>query len=153
MYENWPANLMVAASAVTAVALCVLLHYEGLLLTSRGLQRIGGQQRVKVLYCIFSLLILHLIEIWVFGVTIWLLLRWPEFGHIVSSGSVQPGALGLLDSVYVSTVTYTTVGFGDVVPVGPIRFMAGMESLTGFVMFGWTASFIYLEMERFWRGR
>jgi len=153
MYENWPANLVVVASAVAAVALCVLLHYEGLLLTSRGLQRIGGPQRIKVLYGIFSLLVLHVIEIWVFGITIWLLLRWPECGHIVSSGSVQAGSLGLLDSVYLSAITYTTVGFGDVVPVGPIRFMSGMEALTGFVMIGWTASFTYLEMERFWRVR
>ena len=52
-----------------------------------------------------------------------------------------------------SAITYTTVGFGDVVPVGPIRFLSGMEALTGFVMIGWTASFTYLEMERFWRGR
>ena len=152
MYENWPANLWVVTSAVAAVALCVLLHYEGLLLTSRGLQRIGGPQRIKVLYGIFSMLILHVIEIWVFGVTIWSLLHWPECGQIVANGLPRQG-LGLLDSVYLSAITYTTVGFGDVVPVGPIRFMSGMEALTGFVMIGWTASFTYLEMERFWRGR
>ena len=29
MYENWPANLGVVGGAFTAVALCVLLHYEG----------------------------------------------------------------------------------------------------------------------------
>ncbi|MBM3373365.1 MAG: two pore domain potassium channel family protein, partial [Betaproteobacteria bacterium] len=45
------------------------------------------------------------------------------------------------------------VGFGDVVPVGTIRFVAGMEALTGFLMIGWSASFTYLEMERFWRDR
>lgn len=153
MYEHWTANLVVVAGACSAVALCVLLHYEGLLLTSRGLQRIGGPQRIKVLYGIFSLLVLHVIEIWLFGVTIWLLLHWPECGHIVSNGVHQMGTLGLLDSVYLSAITYTTVGFGDVVPVGPIRFLSGMEALTGFVMIGWTASFTYLEMERFWRAR
>ena len=152
MYENWTINLWVVTSAVAAVALCVLLHYEGLLLTSRGLQRIGGPQRIKVLYGIFSMLILHVIEIWVFGITIWSLLHWPECGRIIANGSAQQG-LGLLDSVYLSAITYTTVGFGDVVPVGPIRFMSGMEALTGFVMIGWTASFTYLEMERFWRGK
>lgn len=153
MYEQWSVNLVVVASACAAVALCVLLHYEGLLLTSRGLQFMGGPQRIKVLYGIFSMLILHVIEIWVFGVIIWLLLHWPECGHIVSSSEQQLGALGLLDSVYLSAITYTTVGFGDVVPVGPIRFLSGMEALTGFVMIGWTASFTYLEMERFWRAR
>lgn len=153
MYENWLVNLLVVAAAAGAVALCVLVHYEGLLLTSRGLQRIGGQQRVKVLYGIFSMLILHVVEIWVFGAVIWILLHWPACGHIVSGVSKELGMLGLLDSVYLSAVTYTTVGFGDVVPVGPIRFVSGMEALTGFLMIGWSASFTYLEMERFWRGR
>jgi hypothetical protein len=46
---------------------------------------------------------------------------------------------------------YTTVGFGDVSPVGPIRFLAGTSALTGFVMITWSASFTFLEMERFWR--
>lgn len=31
-------------------------------------------------------------------------------------------------------MTYATVGFGDLAPVGPIRFMAGTEALTGFVL-------------------
>jgi len=150
MYDNWLVNLAVVAAAFSAVALCVLVHYEGLLLTSRGLRQIGGQQRLKVLYGIFSMLGLHVAEIWIFGLVIWALLHWPECGHIVSGA---PGMPGLLDSVYLSAVTYTTVGFGDVVPVGTIRFVAGMEALTGFLMIGWSASFTYLEMERFWRDR
>ena len=126
MYEHWSINFVVVGSACAAVALCVLLHYEGLLLISRGLQQMGGPQRIKVLYGIFSMLILHVVEIWVFGITTWLLLHWPECGHIVSGSSGKLDALGLLDSVYLSAITYTTVGFGDVVPVGPIRFLSGM---------------------------
>lgn len=57
------------------------------------------------------------------AVALCVLLHWPEYGHIVSGGEQQLGALGLLDSVYLSAITYTTVGFGDVVPVGPIRFL------------------------------
>ncbi len=152
MYENWGANATVVAATLTAISLAVLVHYEGLLFASRTLQRVGGQQRIKVLYGIFSMLALHVTEIWIFGVTLWLLFKWPACGHMVS-GMTALGAPGLLDSVYLSAVTYTTVGFGDVVPVGPIRFMAGTEALTGFVMIGWSASFTYLEMERFWRVR
>lgn len=29
--------------------------------------------------------------------------------------------------------------------------VAGTEALTGFVLIGWSASFTYLEMEKFWR--
>jgi hypothetical protein len=73
---------------------------------------------------------------------------------------VHDGSLGALtglpattlpDFVYFSAVTYATVGFGDVVPIGAIRFLAGMESLTGFVMITWSASYTFLEMQRDWR--
>lgn len=59
--------------------------------------------------------------------------------------------LHLFDAVYLSAMTYTSVGFCDVVPVGPLRFIAGTMSLTGFVLITWSASFTYLEMERYWR--
>ena len=49
--------------------------------------------------------------------------------------------------------TYTTIGFGDLAPVGPIRFLAGTQGLVGFVLISWSASFTYLEMERCWRAR
>jgi hypothetical protein len=49
-----------------------------------------------------------------------------------------------------SAMTYTTVGFGDVVPVGAIRFVAGLEALTGLVMITWSASYTFLEMQRDW---
>ena len=29
--------------------------------------------------------------------------------------------------------------------------LAGMEALTGFVLFTWPASYLYLEMTRMWR--
>jgi hypothetical protein len=45
------------------------------------------------------------------------------------------------------------VGFGDLAPVGPIRFLAGTTALTGFVLITWSASFTYLEMARDWRER
>jgi hypothetical protein len=37
-----------------------------------------------------------------------------------------------------------------VAPHGPLRIIASMEALTGFVLIGWSASFTYLSMEKFW---
>ncbi len=34
---------------------------------------------------------------------------------------------------------------------GPIRFIGGTMALTGLVLITWSASFTFLEMERFWR--
>jgi hypothetical protein len=72
--------------------------------------------------------------------------------HYPNAGAVSGiQALGLLDSVYLAATTFTTVGFGDLAPVGPIRFLSGTTALTGFVLIAWSASFTYLEMERYWR--
>lgn len=147
MYDNWLANGVVVFATIAVVCLCVLVHYEGLSLLVRGLaKRHDHQPRRKVLYGIFAVLILHIIEIWLFGITYWALLLWPETGHVVSTATTS-----FLDAIYLSAMTYTTVGFGDLAPAGPIRFLAGTEALTGFVMITWSASFTYLEMERFWR--
>lgn len=146
-YSHWDANLLIVAATMIAIGITVLLHYEGLAYISNWLaKRRDKVSRRKVLYAIFSVLGLHILEIWVFGITIWLLLKYPETGSIAGA---HP--LNLFDGVYMSAVTYTTVGFGDVAPIGPIRFLAGTESLTGFVLITWSASFTYLEMERFWR--
>jgi hypothetical protein len=59
----------------------------------------------------------------------------------------------VFDAIYFSASVFTTLGFGDLSPVGPIRFVAGTEALTGLVLIGWSASFTYLEMQRYWSTR
>lgn len=147
MYEHWDANALVALVTALSVGLAVLVHYEGLTMLSRWLSgRRESHRRRKVLYGIFGVLVLHVAEIWVFGAAIWCLLMLPDTGMVAGA---HP--LSLLDAVYMSAVTYTTVGFGDLAPIGPIRFLAGTIALTGFVLITWSASFTYLEMTRDWR--
>jgi hypothetical protein len=147
MYDDWTANLIVVLGTALAVGAAVLVHYEGLNLLSRWLAgRREHLARRKVLYGIFGVLTLHIIEIWIFGCTVWAVLQ------VRNTGALQGApANDLLDCVYLSAVTYTTVGFGDLAPVGPIRFIGGTMALTGLVLITWSASFTFLEMERFWR--
>jgi len=147
MYQHWDANAIVVMATALAVGVVVLVHYEGLNLLSRWLaHRHESQRRRKELYGIFGVLGLHVVELWIFGLTAWGLLQVPNTGSVAGVH-----ALGLLDAVYLSATTYTTLGFGDLMPVGPIRFLAGTIALTGFVLIAWSASFTYLEMSRDWR--
>ena len=150
-YGHWGVNMAVVALTIIVVAVCVILHYEVLSALSRRLGRLeradGGHRRRRVLYGIFGVLSVHVLEIWVFGLAFFLLQRLgPLFGQV---HGIAPDSL--VDHVYFSAVTFTTVGFGDVIPAGPVRFLAGTEALCGFVLITWSASFTYLEMHRFWR--
>jgi hypothetical protein len=145
MYQNWFANMAVVAATGVAVVLGILVHYEGLIGLSRALRSRDRHQRVNVLYAILALLFLHVVEIWIFGFAVWGVLQWPECGQL---SALTPQ---FLDAVYFSAVTFTTVGYGDMIPVGAVRFLAGTESLIGLMLITWSASFTYLEMERFWR--
>jgi hypothetical protein len=145
MLEVVAAHATVIAATLLTLAGCVLLQYEYLVWAWRRLSEHQGHRRVKVLYGIFSVLLLHLVEILIFAAALWLLALWP------ACGTLGEEATSLLDYFYFSAVTFSTVGFGEMWPVGAIRFLCAAEALTGFVLITWSASFTYLEMERFWR--
>ena len=147
-YANWLSNTLVVVATVALVLGCVVGHYEGLNLLARRLAHREGPRRPRVLYAVLGAVGLHIAEIWIFGLGIWALLHLPDAGAIVGVGTSP-----LLDAIYLSAVTFTTVGFGDLAPSGPIRFLVGTEALLGFVLLAWSASFTYLEMEKNWRER
>jgi hypothetical protein len=148
MYANWAANLLVVLATAATVALAVLVHYEGLAGLSAWLARGQSNRRRKVLLGVYGVILLHVVEIWLFGGAIWMLLQFSETGAILGNSQAP-----FLDAIYLSAVTFSTVGFGDLAPDGPIRFLSGTEALTGFILITWSASFLYLEMEQFWRRR
>lgn len=46
-------------------------------------------------------------------------------------------------ALYFSTTTFTTVGYGDIYLDKDWRLLSSIESLNGFLLFGWSAAFIY----------
>ena len=146
-YGNWGVNGIIVVATALSVCLCVLLHYEVLNFLSRRLAQLEGQRRRRVLFAIFGVLPAHVAEIWIFAMAYALLQISPAFG---TAHGIGPS---FLDYVYVSAMTFTTVGMSDAYLSGPIRFVCGNEALTGLVLITWSASFTFLEMERFWRDR
>lgn len=57
----------------------------------------------------------------------------------------------LFSYFYYSAVVYTTLGFGDIIPLGPLKILTAMEGLIGLGFITWSASFTFLEMQRYWQ--
>jgi hypothetical protein len=142
-----PANWGVVLTTIAVISVIIGLHYEVLRNCIRLLPRLAHRRRQRVIFLILIIMLTHAVEIWIFALAYIILLRWETFGSI--DGAVL--IIDLIDYVYYSAMVYTTVGFGDLIPHGPIRFMTGMEALTGLVMITWSASFTFLEMQRDWR--
>lgn len=138
-------QLLVGSVAALVCLVCVAFHYEVMSLSFRLIPRFVHVRRVRIVMLILAMSMAHGIEVWIFGLTYWGLDFWPELGRL--GGDLNEGAL---DFVYFSVTTYTTLGFGDMVPVGPIRILCGSEALLGLILITWTASGAFLEMQRDW---
>ena len=52
------------------------------------------------------------------------------------------------ESLYFSTVTFSTVGFGDVVPAHGWRLFSALEGINGFLMIGWSTAYLVAASTR-----
>jgi len=141
--EHW----IVVGVTLLVVALAVGLHYEVLQGLNRRMPHWKLPRHPRIYVMILCILAAHVVAVWMFGCAIFGLVQWQPAGSIAGADPLR-----LLDAVYVSATTYSTLGYGDLVPKGPIRFLLGTEAMSGFVMITWSASFAYLEMARYWKG-
>ncbi|GEK72275.1 MULTISPECIES: ion channel [Halomonas] len=141
-------HLLVASTTLVVVAACVLLHFEASSVLSRMMRRTSPSRRRRFLGLMYGLLAAHVLEIWLFGLAAWWLTA-ATAGTVAGTTPMENG----LDYVYLSAITFTTLGYGDVFPEGPLRFLMGTESLTGFMLITWSASLTFLEMQRHWNDR
>jgi len=133
-------------ASLVLLVVCALIHYESLSVLKTSLGRTAIiPRRAKLLFVIFGATFSHLLQITLFAGA-YFLLR-DKFG-LGGFGGVFDDTFSSF--LYFSTETYTSLGFGDIYPIGAIRLLSGIETLAGLVMIGWTASFTYLEMTQYW---
>jgi hypothetical protein len=126
-------GLVVVTVAIHAVGLDVLLRA---LIRSHALAKSGFWFVTRSVVGVTCWLILiHLVEIAVWG----LFFFWQD---------CLPDAES---AVYFSGVTYTTVGYGDLVLPKPWRILAPLEALTGMVMGGLSTGLFFAVVSR-WIG-
>ncbi|MFN3910876.1 ion channel [Hyphomonas sp.] len=125
-------NLLVAAGLV---AITFSLHFAGLIGLMAVLRRLGGhpgrhssvfRQGAAILTVVFGLFALHSVQIWIYA-----------FAYL------GVGELHQLETaLYFSTVSFTTVGFGDVILSNDWRMLGAAEAANGFLLIGWSTAFL-----------
>jgi hypothetical protein len=138
---------IVAIIGLLLLSLTTLIHYEVLRALTIGLPLLRIPARVKLIVVIFATFLAHLCEIGLYAVTIKLLVSDLGLGSLGDTTHFN-----LSVALYFSAETFSSLGYGDVVPGGALRLLAGGEALNGLLLVGWSASYIYIAMERFWNG-
>ena len=131
---------------IIAIVLSVLLHMISAQWLLSLWSRNTSLRRWRIAFIIVVFIFVHMIEITIFAVSIGFLVNDGGYGSLTGVDVSDIGSL-----VYYSAITYTTVGYGDVTPVGDIRLFAAIEALSGMVLVAWTASVIFTVMQRIWR--
>ncbi len=140
--------ILIIFSNIFLVSVCVLIHFEMLLMLSKIIPKLSVLHRLRIVFGIFGSLCAHVVEVWIFALGYYVLIQSGHYGEL--NGEFHGT---LLDCVYFSFTTYTSLGLGDIYPTGPLRFLVGIESLTGLALITWTASFMFLEMQKFWNSK
>ncbi len=141
-------TIIILASALMLL-LTATTHYEALSLLNALLPGLTTvPRRLKVLVVLVVVFAAHVAEMLLYA------LAYRGLSQVAGAGTLSAGAAhSFVSCLYFSAETFTSLGFGDVTPTGPVRLLAGMEALNGLLLVGWSASYIHLAMDRFWGDR
>jgi voltage-gated potassium channel Kch len=87
---------------------------------------------MKVAALVLLLFLAALLEIWIWAVA------------YLSLGALT----GMESALYFSAVTFTTLGYGDVVLDSSWRLLASFEAVNGIIMFGWSTALLVALVQR-----
>ncbi|MGI9517511.1 MAG: potassium channel family protein [Pirellulaceae bacterium] len=91
-------------------------------------------------YTAMIMLFLQILEVLLWAVT-WLVLHdVPELNTLESA-------------LYFSMVTFTALGFGDIVVTGPWRLLSGIQAMNGLLIFGWSTALLVAVLSQMLRRR
>lgn len=143
--------IFISLLSMLVIAVTSLITYEILRVVWNVLPRMSITPRLRVLLIIIPIFSAHIISIWIYALVYFLVENFTGFGTL--TGTISGVALtyeSFMECLYFSASTYTSLGIGDIMPTQNLRMLASAEVLNGLVMIGWTVSFTYLTMEKFW---
>jgi voltage-gated potassium channel len=140
--------LLLLTLGLVTVSTTVLVHALGTAWWLRRLrrlrQRADSTDPVLGLSGLLSILVrtalilitLHVVEVFLWAVAL----------RLVPDG----GLASLEEAMYLSFVTFTTLGYGDILLQGPGRMLTGLESLNGVLLIGWSTALSFAVIQRSW---
>ncbi|PBB16839.1 potassium channel family protein [Mesorhizobium sp. WSM4313] len=116
------------------ISLTVLIHTFGLIAIAHVMARLvslfrmhGRRSRVlAMITVVMGLFAVMTAEVWL----------WAGLYRLLGILSDFETAL------YFSTITFSTVGYGDVVPAHGWRVLAALEGINGFLLIGWSTAYL-----------
>ncbi|WP_275665373.1 potassium channel family protein [Vibrio sp. Isolate22] len=130
--------------ALFIVIINVIIHANVIFWLRNIKRNIFRLKQARTITVILFLILSLIIEIAVFAIGYQLMLLNPDFGTL--DGLEQSG---FTDYLYFSAVVFTTLGFGDIVPLGYIRLYVSIEALTGLSLIAWSMSSAFEEFQRY----
>ena len=129
------------ALGTLVISFNVVIHTVGLIVLARwmswivrwfSLHRHSLGKTVAMVTTVLGLFLAHTIEVWVWAIA------------YVVVGAVN----GLEEAVYFSTVTFSTLGYGDITPAPAWRVFAALEGMNGFILIGWSIAYLVAASTR-----
>lgn len=126
------------------IALCVLIHGIGLFTLRRVIVGRDLEERFAqveplslrgtgfTLAIVFSVILIHFIEVWVFAFLYDYLRALPNFR----------------EALYFSTISYSTIGYSDASIADQWRMVAALEGMLGVILLGWSTAFLVRVMSK-----
>jgi hypothetical protein len=84
---------------------------------------------------VLAVFIAHVVEIWIWAAVYFFVHAVPDFET----------------ALYFSTTAFTTVGFGNVMPVQEWQLLGAIEGAGGFMLFGWSTAFTFEALSHLYR--
>ena len=135
-------TLLVAA---LAVFICVFIHLALLITLDRyAFRELKPLKRYALGVIVFICILGHLLEIGVFSFAI-SFLQYLEHDFLHNAEF----KFKHFQHFYYSASAYTSLG-GGTPPTIELQIFTAVEALTGLILITWTASFLFLMMQRFW---
>ena len=123
------------------IALTVLFHTFGLMALTTLINRLVRRFRMhahmfgktfSMVATVLGIFVLHTVEIWFWAAVYYL--AEPE--------------VSFESTLYFSTVTYSTVGYGDITLVPTWRLLGALEAIDGFILLGWSTAYLVAASTR-----